>query len=250
MTSANPAIELWLVDLEACATALEALERDTPRLADDDRERADTIGDPRERRHRLAAYTALRVLLERMVGAGVRGRPLVRSPGGKPRLGEGGVEFSLSHTEGLALIGVTRGLPIGVDLEKARPVKMSARRQGEICAIGAGLGDRLLPSPGTDRAFLQAWARMEAFTKARARGLAQTLTDVGMRGKGRRRVPLDQLQVAARRLACDAGLTVRDVGLPPGLYGALAAPRATPSARARALPADRAGLERLLTQQP
>ena len=75
----NNTIELWLVDL--------AKERDTrlkpssvrvPRLTADDLERADAITDRRERRDRMAAYTALRVLLERIAGSGVRGRPFVR----------------------------------------------------------------------------------------------------------------------------------------------------------------------------
>jgi 4'-phosphopantetheinyl transferase len=245
-------IELWLVDLEACSAALEALERDTPRLADDDRDRAGAVADARERRHRLAAYTALRVLLERAAGPGVRGKPLPRAPGGKPGLGESGVDYSLSHTQGLALVGVSRGTgSIGVDLERARPVKMSPRAYTEICAIGAGLGGRLLPGPGTDRAFLQAWARLEAFSKARGRGLARTLTDLGQRGTGRlRQLPPGQIEAAARRLALDAGFSVRDLGLPPGLHGALAAPRGVPPARPRAFPSDRPGIERLLEQRP
>lgn len=243
MARANTIIELWLVDLEQCAAGLEALERDAPRLADDDRDRAGAIGDLRERRHRLTAYTALRVLLERVVGAGVRGRPFVRGPGGKPRIEEGGAEFSVSHTQGLALIGVTRALPIGVDLEKARVVRMAPRRHGEILAAGVGLGDKPLPDLGTDRAFLQAWARLEAFTKARGRALALTLADLDLRGKGRQQVPLTHVGSAARRLAREAGLMVRDVKLPPGLHGAVAAPRGARLARVRLFPTEPAGLE-------
>ena len=198
-------IELWLVDLEKCAKPLEKIERVVPRLTADDLERADAISDPRERRHRLAAYTALRMLLERLAGSGVRGRPFVRTSGGKPRLDVGKAEFSLSHIDGLALIGVSSTHPLGVDLERVRPIKMAARRLAEISAIGAGLCDKPLPALGTERAFLQAWARLEAFTKARGRGLAQTLTDVGMRGRGQRRLSPADLEARARRLAHDAG---------------------------------------------
>ncbi len=81
--------ELWLVDLEAAAPALEALERDLPRLSGDDRARALRPNDARERRHRLVAYMGLRVVLERVAGAEVRGQRFVRGPGGKPHLGAG-----------------------------------------------------------------------------------------------------------------------------------------------------------------
>ncbi|NJO22697.1 MAG: hypothetical protein HC868_06820 [Sphingomonadales bacterium] len=219
-------IELWLVDLEGCAEALEMLEGDTRRLAADEYDRANAISDPRERRHRLAAYTALRILLERISGPGVRGHPFERSAGGKPRLDPGSAEFSLSHIDGLALIGVSPTLPLGVDLERARPVRMGAHRVAEISAVGAGLSDKPLPVAGTDRIFLQAWARLEAFGKASGRGLAQTLADVGVRGRERRRLSLAELELRARHVAYDAGITVHDVKLSPTLHAAVGVPRA------------------------
>lgn len=245
MTQADTAIELWLVDLERCAAALEECERDVPRLAADDLDRAGGIRDDHERRRRLAAHTALRVLLERMAGAGVRRQPFLRDPGGKPRLDDRSVAFSLSHTQGLALIGVTRSLSVGVDLEVVRPVKVARRRLDEISAVGAGLGHEPLLDRGTDRAFLQAWARMEAFAKADGRGVARTLADLGLRGKGRH-LPLARVEAAARCLAIHAGLTAYDLELPPRLFGAVAATRQAHPTRVRLLPQDRAGLEQLL----
>ena len=101
--------ELWLVDLEAAAPALAALEHDVPRLSADDRGRARRVRDPREHGLRLAVYAALRVLLERSGGPQMRGKPIVRPPGGKPRLDAASPTFSVSHTEGLALIGLAGG---------------------------------------------------------------------------------------------------------------------------------------------
>src|SRR4249919_2397300 len=124
-------MQLWLVELDAAAPALEALECDLPRLSLDDRDRAGRLSDAREQRHRLAAYMALRVVLERWGGAQVRGQRFIRSSSGKPRLGTAGPAFSLSHSGGLALIGVARSQAIGVDLEQMRTVAMSRRRQEE-----------------------------------------------------------------------------------------------------------------------
>lgn len=241
-------IEIWLVDLEKSAQALETLEKDTPRLAADECKRANAIGDLRERRHRLATYTALRIVLERIAGPGVRGLPFARHPGGKPRLDLGDAEFSLAHIDGLALIGVSSKPPLGVDLERMRPVKMTSRRLAEISAIGAGLSDKPLPTLGTERTFLQAWARLEAFAKARGRGLAQTLTDIGVRGRERHAFSLVDLEARTRKIARDARITVHDVKLSPTLHGAVGAPLGVRPMRARAFPTDYAGIVRLLAK--
>lgn len=239
-------IEIWLVDLEKSAEALEMLEGGARRLAADEYDRINAINDPRERRHRLATYIALRIVLERIAGPGVRGLPYKRRPGGKPRLDLDGAEFSLSHVDGLALIGVSSALPLGVDLERMRPVKMAARRLVEISAIGAGLSDKPLPALGTERTFLQAWTRLEAFAKARGRGIAQTLAEVGVRGSAKRLFSPAELEVRARRVAHDAGITVHDVKLSPTLHGAVGAPRGTRPMRARVFPTHHAGIVRLL----
>ena len=239
-------IELWLIDLTQCAPVLEALEQDIPRLAETDRERAGVIRDAGARRQRMAAYVALRVLLERAVGTGIRRQPLLHGAGGKPGLAGGEAQFSLSHIEGFALIGVAAANPIGVDLERTRPLKLPPRRREELCAAGAGLAGKRLPGTGTDRATIQAWVRLEAFTKARGRALARTLADLGLRGKARRPLPLADLETAARRLARRAGFDVFDLELPPGLQAAVAVPVGVGLPGLRLFPAHRAGAEQLL----
>ncbi len=67
---------------------------------------------------------------------------------------------------------------------------------------------------------VQAWVRLEAFTKARGRALLGTLADLGLRGTGLPPPPPACLEAAARALVWRAGLTVADVRLPPGLQGA------------------------------
>ena len=193
-------IELWLVDLEAAGPALEALERDVPRLSNDDRTRALRPSDARERRHRLAAYMGLRVVLERVAGGEVRGQRFVRGPSGKPRLGAGGPAFSLSHTAGLALIGVAHAGTIGVDLERARPLEMSRRRREEILAVAAGLASEPAGDPMNDEALLGAWCRLEAFAKARGEGLSHLLGELGLRKAAGRQLAHGQIAEAARHL--------------------------------------------------
>jgi 4'-phosphopantetheinyl transferase len=246
MSETHASLDLWLVDLDDCAEALEEVERVQPRLAQDDIGRAGAILDLRERRHRLAVYTALRILLERVAGPSVRAAPVARKPGTKPRLEDCPADFSLSHTGGFALIGVSKAPPVGVDLEGPRTVQMVPHRMSEIIAIGSTLGEMPLPDESTDRGFLQAWARLEAFSKARGCGLALTLADLGARGLPRSRPPLSELRANAQRLVLETGLTVQDIALPSGLVGAVAAPRGTPPLRVRRFPAGRQAIEQLI----
>ena len=240
--------ELWLVDLERAAPALEAIEQAEPRLSADDRARARQVADPRERRHRLAAYVALRIALERSAGPQqVRGIAFVRSGGGKPRLADGQADFSLSHSNGMALIGVTSRGDIGVDLETERPVGMSLPRRQLIVAAGKGLAGASLPS-ASDPAFLQAWSRLEAFAKAKGRGLARLLEDVGVRGEGSQAATPARVEAAARRIAREARLAVHDVQLRPGLYGAVAADQSAAIPPVRSFPFERSGMERLTSR--
>jgi len=249
MTPQQPPVELWLVDLTRCAPPLEALERDTPRLADDDRERAGAIRDATTRRERITAYTALRVLLERAAGPAARRTRLVRSRAGAPRLAEGRVRFSLSHTDGFALIGLADALAVGVDLERPRPVRIAQRRRDEICAAAAGLRGAPWTDADPDRAMLQAWVRLEAFTKARGLALIATLADLGLRGARPPTASLADLESAARQLAHSTGLAIYDVGLPCGLQGAMAVGSGGCLPSPRDFPADREGLNEVL-QQP
>jgi 4'-phosphopantetheinyl transferase len=246
MSETDACLDLWLVDLDDCAEALEEVERLQPRLARHDIERAGAIVDLRERRRRLTAYAALRVVLERVAGPSVRAAPVTRTPGTKPRLEDCPADFSLAHTDRFALIAVSMVPSLGVDLEAPRPVQMVPHRMSEIMAIGSSLGEMPLPDASTDRAFFQAWARLEAFSKARGCGLARTLSDLGARGSPMRRPPCAELRANAQRLLLETGLAVQDIALSLGLVAAVAAPRGTPPPQLRQFPTNRAAIEQLI----
>jgi 4'-phosphopantetheinyl transferase len=237
--------ELWLVDLEAAAPALEEVERVTPRLAGDDRARALRVANLVDRRQRLAAYMALRILLERRVGPRARGQAFTRGPEGKPRLAAASTAFSLAHIDGLALIGVAPEGTIGVDLERARPLAMSARRAHHILAVGSGLAATSRAKRTGDDALLAAWCRLEAFAKAHGQGVARVLEEVGVRGGRVNPAMLDEVEAAARALARMVGVTARDLEMPPGLFAAVAAARHARSLAPRRFPSDARAIEAL-----
>jgi 4'-phosphopantetheinyl transferase len=242
-------MELWLVDLEAAAPALEALERQVPRLSGEDRARAERLHDSSERRQRLAAYTALRIVIERVAGAQVRQQAFMRSADGRPHLGEAAPSFSLSHSGAMALLGVARS-PIGVDLEAHRRLKMSSRRRPELLAIGAGLAQSLAWDGTGEAPVLQAWCRLEAYAKATGEGLARVLAELGLRQASGRQLVAWKIEAAARGLAGARGVAVRDLQLPPGFYGAVARCGGRSLARVRHFPTDRAAFARLFADHP
>jgi 4'-phosphopantetheinyl transferase len=241
-----PELELWCVDLDAAGAALQEMERRTPRLSDWDRHNAATIADANAAAQWCATHIALRLLLERAVGAQWRGAAFLRRPGVRPHLEGAPVAFSLSHVAGLALIGLAPSGDIGVDLERARAVRMSAPRRGLIETAGAAL-DAGAPLPDDAEArFLQAWVRLEAFAKAEGGGIGRLLTRLGVVG-GRDISAADLLtQVAAARAQASANV-VHDLELGQGLFAAVALVSSQALPQVRWLPGHLEGLEKLVT---
>ncbi|HYD16170.1 MAG TPA: hypothetical protein VEA77_07200 [Hyphomicrobium sp.] len=207
--------ELWLVDLEQAAAAIEALEATTPRLSDDLILRLAAMSDEPSRRERRLAHIALRIALERKLGPSVRRIPFASTPSGKPSLADSKMDFSLAHTKGLALIAISERTPIGVDIERPREVRMPDARRGpieaEAIALAAG---KPLNGSGTDARFLSAWARIEAVAKARGSGVGPLLERLRP-GGGRP-------QGDAPKAACD--LVAHDLPAGNDIFAAVALP--------------------------
>lgn len=185
-------IDVVLVNIPASAGYLDVEERTTPRLSTCDGERAHRLSarSPIEGRAWRAARIATRIVLERWIGPGVRGRAFELEPGGRPHLGVGALAFSLSHSGSYALIAVARRGTIGADIEQVRPLQMSDERRARIVSAArrlSSLGDPSAVSMTTqDEAdVLQAWVRLEAIAKASGLGIAHLLTKTGVIGDGK-----------------------------------------------------------------
>jgi 4'-phosphopantetheinyl transferase len=214
-------VELWCADLRGAAPALREMEGRTSRLSAWDKENAATIADADAAADWLATRVALRFLLERAVGAHWRGVPFTRAAHGKPHLPGAPVVFSLSHVAGLALIGLTASGTIGVDLERARAVRVRAPRRARIEEAGAALNE-VQPLPdGEPARFLQAWVRLEAFAKAQGCGIGRLLTRLGIVGAGAMAHNELLVRVGAE-LSQAPAMVARDLALGEGLYAAVA----------------------------
>ncbi len=241
------ALEVWCIDLQAAAPALSEIEARTPRLAPADRARASVLKDARLGAERVAAYIALRILIERAAGARWREVPLQQGAHGKPHLEGAPVAFSLSHAPGLALIGVGKAEPIGVDVERARIVRVRAPRRDQIEAAGTFLSvEQPLPA-NSDVRLLQAWVRLEAFAKAQGCGIGRLLTRLGIMGGSA--TACDEIKARLDCLRTEfQAMAVRDLPLGEGLFAAVAAPPAPARPEANWLPHSVAGIDALLAQ--
>ena len=92
-------------------------------LAGDERDRADRFVRREDRGRWIVAHGVLRHLLARYCGVAPESIAFDHGASGKPAVAGaagGAVTFNLAHSHGGALLAVTNGAPIGVDLEQTR----------------------------------------------------------------------------------------------------------------------------------
>jgi 4'-phosphopantetheinyl transferase len=249
--SRGSGVALWCVDLVAAGGALASIEKRTPRLAADDLARAASIADTTIAAERIAAYTALRILIERAASPRWRGVAFDRTPHGKPYLDGAPLRFSLSHAPGVALLALAPADPVGADIERARKLRMEPSRRALVEAAGEALAPNVgLPADPEARA-LQAWVRIEAFAKARGRGVGRVLTELGIMGASSLRQATPETVAARARdlLAIEPAIEVGDAACGSGLYAAVAAAPGAAEAPVHWLPGDVAGIEALLARE-
>jgi 4'-phosphopantetheinyl transferase len=165
-------IRVWRAELdrsEAETAALAGL------LAADERARADRFRFERDRRRYTVGRGFLRTLLGQTLGIapeeivlayGTRGKPALATPA------DSGLEFNLSHSNGLALLATSWGKAVGIDLEyqgKAVDFLGIANRFFNPRELAQIRDQREAAAQRV--AFFRGWARKEAFLKARGDGL-------------------------------------------------------------------------------
>ena len=167
-------VSLWWCKLDV---APEAQTRFAAMLAPAEHARAARFGRDSLRARWIAGRASLRVVLGRALAIPPADVAIVRGERGRPQLRDvdAGIDFNVSHTVGVALIGVIplrgRNVRIGVDLERAeREVATDglARRvltPGERSALAGRTPDE------RRRLLLRYWTCKEAMSKATGDGL-------------------------------------------------------------------------------
>lgn len=151
------------------------LDRTPAAIHLDEREQraADRFVFEKDRRCYVAAHTAVRVVLGRCLGMPPRDLRFAFGFRGKPRLANAPVDlrFNLSHAADRALLAVTIGREVGVDIERMKAMP-------DMSSVAAAMFspaeiERLEAAPAEMKleVFFRIWTRKESFIKAHGDGL-------------------------------------------------------------------------------
>lgn len=167
-------VDLWLVRSDDVPDALGAA------LSEAENARARKFKADLWRNRYRQAQAVLREILSRYIDRLPAEIEFVMESRGKPFLRDREVEFNLSHSGDLTLIGVTRGAEIGVDLEMIRDAHQAqaiAKRYFTAEEFG-----NLLEARGNAQheLFFQYWTQMEAIGKAWGIGVGSKLSREGV----------------------------------------------------------------------
>lgn len=169
-------VHIWRVNLMqpapviACCRAL---------LPEDEIARAQRFYFERDRRRFVVSHGMVRTVLGQYVGLEPKQLKFIHGPKGKPDLApEGnalGTRFNLSHSGDFALMGVSPGLVMGIDIEQIR-ADFGGQEIAERFFSRLEV-DTLLSLPEDQRAeaFFYCWTRKEAYIKAQGDGLSLPL---------------------------------------------------------------------------
>ncbi|MGW1764810.1 4'-phosphopantetheinyl transferase family protein [Streptomyces sp. NPDC002073] len=173
-------VNLWFCPNEDLAPGIAATLA-SHWLDENEQEVAGRFLFERDRRQYLVAHALVRRVLaletgipeaEAIIWRSSRGRPFLQTPdGGLPR-GADALDFNLSHANAYNLLGVSRGLRIGVDVER---LDRGERGLDNIIATFSPEEQDWIASaaPGRprNRRALRLWTLKEAYSKARGLGL-------------------------------------------------------------------------------
>lgn len=169
-------VHVWRISLARLVPQFAELASSLP---EDERARAARFRFPVHRNRFIAAHRALRAILAHYLRTTAAALRFQYSGHGKPSLASGvsglDLHFNLSHSNELALVGVTLGRDIGVDIEQVRPEFAGLDIAQRFFAPGEVAALRALPEPERASAFFRCWTRKEAFVKARGEGLSLPL---------------------------------------------------------------------------
>lgn len=183
-TLAANTLHIWRIDVDPPAEQLEAWEA---LVTADEMARADRFYFCRDRHRFLTCRSSLRHLLGHYLAVPPQAVRFYAGPYGKPycapNLEDAPLQFNVSHSSQLALIAVTAGRQLGIDIEfrKSLPefaeIATSFFSPAEVSTLLA------LPAPLQPAGFFNCWSRKEAYIKATGKGLSQPLDsfDVSLR---------------------------------------------------------------------
>ena len=163
-------------------------------LSADERARQARLRFAKDQRRHLVTRVLARTVLSRYAAvrpqdwafaAGAHGRPVISAPSPAPAL-----EFNISHSADLVMLGVTSGRTLGIDTESV------AARDADIAGLDRYFAPQesaallALPPRERRRRFFELWTLKESYIKARGMGLAIALDAFRFELDGERKLTL------------------------------------------------------------
>lgn len=152
--------------------ALDTGGFDMSTLSDEERQRAHRFVFDEDRRRFVAAHSAMRHTIARALNSTPAAIRFARALHGKPELAGGDIDlrFNLSHSGERALLALTVGREVGIDIEQHRPIDVMSLSKSVFSPLEQ---DSLRQAEVQSRleAFYRCWTRKESFIKARGDGL-------------------------------------------------------------------------------
>lgn len=128
----------------------------------------------------LVGRALIRTLLARELGVAALSAEFVANPWGKPTLPGSGFEFSISHSGNAVWVALSRGIAVGIDVERA-DTATDPHALAEVFHPAERAALLLLPADEAQSAFLRCWTRKEAVIKALGEGLSRPLSSFCVR---------------------------------------------------------------------
>lgn len=166
-------ITVWRIDARK-ADRLDG--RDHPHLDEEERARAARMRDPLQAKRWSYIHSVMRSILAQKAGVdpqeiqyqtGPFGKPFLRALGGTPIP----IHFNLAHTHEEALLAVSSGPAVGIDLEPVGSSLDWRELVGTVCSEKETASLTHPPQALDPAAFYRIWVRKEALLKAIGAGL-------------------------------------------------------------------------------
>ena len=173
--SPTPNLELSSHHVDVWRVHLSSTTPNETTLSEDERQRSSRFHFDKDRNRFIIAHASLRDILSRYLHGEPQQISFSTNEFGKPFLPDHEIEFNLSHSGDYALIAVTRGRSVGVDIEQIRmdvEIENLASRYFSTGEVSELMG---LPPHGRVVGFFNCWTRKEAYVKARGLGLSLPL---------------------------------------------------------------------------
>ena len=211
---------VWRIRLEGSSVSVRRLRGE---LSTAEQERAARFHFEADQRRFIVSHAALRRILGAYVDRPPRELRFAYGPKNKPRLidecGGREIRFNLSHSGDVALVAVTGGREVGVDVERIRALADRDRLAQRFFSAQEVAVLTRLPSESRSEAFFTCWTRKEAYLKALGGGISIGLDQFDVSP-----VPGEPAALLSHR--SDPGETTRwslhDIQPGPGYAGAVA----------------------------